>query len=104
MNPLRRTLFICAVGAGTFGRTLAFAQQPPPERVKDADANAVALGYSSDGSKTDVKKYPQYAAGQSCSTCVLYTGTPNDTHAICPVFGGKAVSAKGWCSAWAKKA
>ena len=95
---------LSAVGASSLTGTLAFAQSSTPELVKDTDPNAVALGYSSDGSKTDVKKYPQYAASQSCSTCVLFTGTAKDTSAVCPVFGGKAVSAKGWCSAWAKKA
>ena len=104
MNCQRRTFIFCAASASTLTGSLAFAQSTPPELVKDTDANAVALGYSSDGSKTDVKKYPQYAAGQSCSTCVLFTGTAKDTSAVCPVFGGKAVSAKGWCSAYNKKA
>ena len=103
MNCQRRNFIFYAAGASTLTGTLAFAQSPSPELVKDTDANAVALGYSSDGSKTDTKKYPQYAAGQSCSSCVLYTGTAKDTSAVCPVFGGKAVSAKGWCSAWTKK-
>ncbi|MES2509795.1 MAG: high-potential iron-sulfur protein [Pseudomonadota bacterium] len=93
-----------AAGVSTLTGTLAYAQGASPELVKDTDANAVALGYSSDGSKTDTKKYPQYAAGQSCSTCTLFTGTPKDASAVCPVFGGKAVSSRGWCSAWTKKA
>ena len=100
----RRSFVLYAAGASTFAGALAFAQSPALELVKDTDADAVAVGYSSDGSKTDVKKYPQYAAGQSCSTCTLYTGTAKDTSAVCPVFGGKAVFAKGWCSAWTKKA
>ena len=100
----RRTFILSAVSASTLTGTLAFAQSSPPELVKDTDANAVALGYFGDGSKTDVKKYPQYATGQSCSTCTLFTGTAKDSSAVCPVFGGKAVSAKGWCSAWTKKA
>ena len=104
MNNQRRRFVLYAAGASTFAGTLAFAQSPTPELVKDSDANALALGYSSDGSKTDTKKHPQYAAGQSCSTCTLYTGTAKDASAVCPVFGGKAVSAKGWCSAWTKKA
>ena len=103
MNCQRRSFVLYAAGASALHGTLAFAQNPAPELVKDTDANAVALGYSSDGSKTDVKKYPQYAVGQSCSVCTLYTGTSKDSSAVCPVFGGKAVSAKGWCSAWAKK-
>ena len=104
MNCQRRNFIFYAAGVSTLAGNMAFAQNSSPELVKDTDANAVALGYSSDGSKTDTKKYPQYAAGQSCSACQLYTGTAKDTSAVCPVFGGKAVSAKGWCSAWAKKA
>jgi hypothetical protein len=105
MNTQRRTFILCTVGASAFGGTLASAQQKAaPELVKDTDPNAIALGYLSDGTKTDVNRYPRYAAGQSCSTCTLYTGTPKDASAVCPVFGGKAVSATGWCSAWTKKA
>ena len=102
MHIQRRTFAIYAAGVTTLTGTLAFAQTP--ELIKDTDDLAVALGYSSDGSKTDAKKHPQYAAGQSCSTCTLYSGSAKDVSAVCPVFGGKAVSAKGWCSAWAKKA
>ena len=104
MKCQRRTFIFCAAGASTLTGALAFAQNSPPALVIDTDTNAVALGYSSDGGKTDVKKYPQYTAGQSCSTCTLFTGTAKDTSAVCPIFGGKAVSAKGWCSAWTKKA
>ncbi len=104
MNQQRRTFIIYAASASSFAATAAFAQNAAPELVKDSDANAVALGYSSDGSKTDVKKYPQYAVGQSCSGCTLYGGTAKDASAACPIFGGKHVSGKGWCSAWAKKA
>ena len=107
MNCQRRSLIFFAAGAstlaGSLSASLALAQGATPELVKDADANAVALGYSSDGSKTDTKKHPQYAAGQSCSGCTLFTGTAKDASAVCLVFGGKAVSAKGWCSAWTKK-
>lgn len=104
MNTQRRTFILCVAGASAFGTTLASAQKPAPELVKDTDPNAIALGYLSDGSKTDVKKHPRYAAGQSCATCSLYTGTSKDASAVCPVFGGKAVAATGWCSAWTRKA
>ncbi|TAG77607.1 MAG: iron permease [Burkholderiales bacterium] len=104
MNQQRRTLIIYAATASSVAAATAFAQKATPELVKDSDANAVALGYSSDASKTDVKKYPQYAAGQSCSGCTLYAGTVKDANAACPIFGGKFVSGKGWCSAWVKKA
>ncbi len=71
--------------------------------LKDEDPTAVALGYKTDGTKTDTKKYPKYAAGQICSNCALYQGKPADAAGGCPLFAGKQVAGKGWCSAYAKK-
>jgi hypothetical protein len=31
----------------------------------------MSLGYKADASAVDAKKYPQYAAGQSCAGCAL---------------------------------
>ena len=84
--------------------SLAFSQTAAPALVKDTDANAVALGYMTDGTKTDVKKYPKYAAGQNCGNCALYQGKAGDAAGACPLFAGKQVAAKAWCSAWVKKA
>jgi High potential iron-sulfur protein len=72
--------------------------------VSDTDPQAVALGYKTDGSKTDTKKYPNYAASQSCSGCALFQGKATDASAPCAIFGNKSVSGKGWCSAWNKRA
>ena len=36
--------------------------------------------------------------------CALYQGKATDPAAACPLFAGKQVAGKGWCSAWAKKA
>jgi hypothetical protein len=72
--------------------------------VVETDAQAATLGYKSDATKTDVKKFPKYAKGQQCSNCTLYTGKANDAAGGCPLFAGKQVSSKGWCSAYAKKA
>ena len=38
------------------------------------------------------------------ANCVLYQGAPADASGPCPIFGGKSVSAKGWCSSYTKKA
>ncbi len=72
--------------------------------VAETDAQAAALGYKADATKTDKAKFKQYAAGNQCSNCVLYQGKAADTAGPCPLFVGKQVTAKGWCSAWAKKA
>jgi hypothetical protein len=34
----------------------------------------------------------------------LYQGKPSDATGGCPIFSGKLVNAKGWCSAYVKKA
>jgi hypothetical protein len=34
----------------------------------------------------------------------LYQGKAADKAGGCPLFAGKQVAGKGWCSAWAKKA
>ena len=77
----------------------AFAQA----MVDETSPQATALGYVSDATKADVKKFPKYAAGQVCGNCALYQGKATDAAAACPLFAGKQVSGKGWCSAWAKK-
>ena len=105
MTTSRRTFVIQSLtGAGALACVAlphaAFAQAA----LTDADPQAVALGYKTDGTKTDTKKYPKYAATQNCANCALYQGKATDATAGCPLFGTKKVAAKGWCSAWAKKA
>ena len=82
---------------------LAQAQGAGP-LVQESDPQAVALGYKSDATKADKTKFPKYAAGQDCANCALYQGKPTDAAGGCPLFAGKQVASKAWCSAWAKKA
>jgi hypothetical protein len=102
MTPTRRTFVIhSVVGASVLATgSLAFAQT----LVLDTDPQAIALGYKNDASKADKAKYPKYAAGQNCANCALYQAKAGDAAGACPLFAGKQVSAKAWCSAWAKKA
>ena len=84
--------------------TAAHAQTKVPPMLDAKDPQAVALGYVADATKTDTKKFPKYAAGQNCTNCALYQGKPTDAAGGCPLFAGKQVAGKGWCSAWVKKA
>lgn len=107
MKSQRRSFIIHAVGgsaAVAFAGQSAFAQTPALELVKDTDANAIALGYKTDGTKTDTKKYPKYSKEQNCANCALWVGDAKAPQGKCALFAGKAVAAKAWCSAWAKKA
>jgi hypothetical protein len=98
----RRTFVIqTVVGAGALTAALAAKAQAT---LAESDAQATALGYKADATKTDKTKYPKYAAGQVCHNCALFQGKATDKAGGCPLFAGKQVSANGWCSAWAKKA
>ena len=92
--PLAGALALCARGA------LAAGEAP----VDEKDPQAAALGYVVDAAKADKAKFAKYAAGQNCAGCQLYQGKPADAQGPCPLFAGKQVAGKGWCSAWAKKA
>ena len=78
----------------------AFAQA----LVSEADPQAKALGYVADATKVDAKKFPRYVAGQNCANCSLYQAKPTDPVGGCPLFAGRQVPAKAWCTAWAKRA
>jgi hypothetical protein len=99
MNNTRRTFLMTLATSGAALGTAAHAQV----KLDEKDPQAVALGYVHDATKTDAKKYPKYAAGQMCANCALFQGKPTDPWAGCPLFAGKQVAGKGWCSAWAKK-
>lgn len=71
--------------------------------LNPAEPAAVALGYVEDATKANAAKYPNYAAGQACVNCALYAGRASDATAPCPLFPGRQVSARGWCSGYNKK-
>ena len=100
LTSSRRVFMISLAASGAALATGARAQA----MVDEKDAQATALGYVADATRTDAKKYAKYAAGQNCSNCALYQGKSTDKAGGCPLFAGKAVAAKGWCSAYAKKA
>ena len=71
--------------------------------LDEKDAQAIALGYVAVAAKADKAKFPKYADGQACSNCSLYLGGAADQGG-CPLFPGKQVLGKAWCSAYNKKA
>lgn len=97
-----RRVFMMTVAAG--GAALSLGAHAQAAMLSEKDAQAMALGYVADAAKADTKKFPKYAAGQHCGNCALYQGKATDAAAGCPLFPGKQVAGKGWCSAWAKKA
>jgi len=102
MDTNRRIFMLRAAAAGP---ALALAGEALAQpKVDEKDPQAVALGYVDDTTRADGKKFPKHASDQTCSNCQLYTGKPGDATGGCAIFAGKHVAAKGWCSAWTKKA
>lgn len=96
-----RRVFMMQVAVG--GGLLAAASQASAQAlVAETDPQAKALAYVADATKVDKAKAPKYAAGQNCGNCALYQGG-SAASGGCPLFAGKQVAAKGWCTAWAKK-
>ena len=104
MNISNRRIFmqLVAISATTGATATALAQAPA--MVNEKDPAAVGLGYAADTTKVDAKKYPKHTNEQNCANCQLYAGKPKEVAGACPLFAGKQVAAKGWCSAWVKKA
>jgi hypothetical protein len=98
-----RREFIVQVSLGG-GMLVAGQAMAQGAMLAESDAQATALGYKADASKVDKAKFPKFASGQLCSNCALYQGKASDAAAGCPLFAGKQVAGKGWCSAYAKKA
>lgn len=100
-----RRVFILqtVVGTSALASGVAMAAAPLP-MVAETDANAKGLGYAADATKVDVKVQKKFVAGSNCTNCALYQGKAGEASGGCPLFAGKQVSSKAWCSAWAKKA
>ena len=71
--------------------------------VDEKDPQAAALGYVAVAAKADKTKFPKYADGQACANCALYQGGAAEQGG-CPLYPGKQVLSKAWCSAYNKKA
>ena len=101
MNRERRVfmLVVSAISATAAG-SLARAQA----HLDEKDPQATALGYVEDSARADQKKFPNHAATQICSSCALGQFKTGESYANCTLVAGKQVSAKGWCSAFVKRA
>ena len=91
---------LVAVAVTGSGRMARAADLP---HVDEAGPQAKALGYVSDATQADKAKFTAYVEGSHCAKCQLFQGADAEW-GPCALFPGAAVSSKGWCSAFAKKA
>jgi len=98
--PARRRFLIQAVvtsvalpllGAAGAAQAQALKKLPP------TNPQAQALGYVEVAGSN---KAPTFKPGSNCANCQFFTAGTG----ACTLFPGYSVAAKGWCSAWAKKA
>lgn len=101
MDSRRRSILFAApaVALGLLASREAAAQA----KVTEDDPTAKALGYKADGSKVDAAKFKTWAKTNTCANCNFYKAS-NANEGPCVALGNKLVAAKGWCSAWIKKA
>ena len=104
MTPSRRNFMMTLAATGAAVTAMTSNSALAQAKLDEKDPQAVALGYVADTTKADTKKYPKHEASQMCNGCALWQSKPTDALGNCPLFAGKQVNAKGWCSAWAKKA
>ena len=97
----RRFIKISAAGLGAapFAALLS-GTAGAVDVVSESDPTAAALGYKADAATASNRK----DGTAVCGNCTLYSGGPGASDGPCSVFGGKRVSARGWCTAWVKKA
>lgn len=101
----RRFLTIALVTAATAPIALraASAEAAAPAalpKLPTTDAAAKALAYTENAAAV---KHAAFKAGSSCATCNFFKGAKGQPYGPCTLFPKNTVSAKGWCSAWAKK-
>lgn len=73
------------------------AQAQDKSKVSMDAPQAKALKYHKDASQVTSAARQKDAF---CHNCQLYQGGPDSEWGGCTIFGGKLVSANGWCSAW----
>jgi hypothetical protein len=96
----RRFLVQAAVAATALPLVARMVGQPAQAALAKLpldNPQAKALGYVEDASKTT---NAAHKPGSVCGNCQFFTAATGG----CALFAGFAVSPKGWCSAWAKKA
>lgn len=91
---------VSSLAAAPFANALLSGAAQAQTMLSEADPQATALGYKADATKAAARK----DATATCANCNFFSGKPGAADGPCAIFPGKNVHAKGWCTAWAKKA
>ncbi|GAB2902573.1 high-potential iron-sulfur protein [Paraburkholderia jirisanensis] len=102
--PFSRRAFVTTLAGFASGLPFISDAYADDGTISESDPTAQALGYKADATKVDRAKYSTYMAGETCANCQFYQGQATAPSAPCPLLGSKAVSGKGWCAGYVKKA
>ena len=95
MKDIKRRDCLKSSGDALIGMTLgSVSLRAAAEELDPSDPTAAALKYAKVSS----------VEGAYCENCMFVQGEDGQALRPCAIFPGKQVAAKGWCSAWAKKA
>jgi len=105
MNQSRRRFVVSsggAIGVAALASVLSrTAQAADPPFVNPNDANAKALFYIEDATKST---NPKHKPGDDCAICNFFAVSKTNPGAgTCTIFPGKWVHTKGWCATYIKK-
>jgi len=102
--PRRRFIEIAAgTAAVASGLLPALAHAADLPHLSATDPTAKSLGYNPETKNVPSSKYANHRPTQECGNCNLYTGAAGAEWGPCQIFPGKAVHARGWCSAYVAK-
>lgn len=108
-SDLNRREFFTVAGGITLATLVAkhaVAADAPAAKalpeLQETDSIAQSMGYKSDTTKVDAKKFATHKPNQQCDNCRFFQGNAG-APGPCQIFAGKSVAAKGWCQVYAAK-
>jgi hypothetical protein len=99
MSDINRRRFIgqFVVGAIGIATIPLVAAEEKKEHLTEDDAYAKSMGFVTDTTRANSKRYKKHSVDQSCASCQLYKGEPGSAEGPCSFFGHRIVPSTGWC-------
>ena len=99
MSDINRRRFIgkFIVGAIGVASIPVVSAEKKKGRLTEDDPYAKSMGFVTDTTRANSKRYKKHSVDQSCSNCQLYKGEPGSAEGPCSFFGKRIVPSTGWC-------
>ncbi|MGD1983306.1 MAG: high-potential iron-sulfur protein [Chromatiaceae bacterium] len=87
-------IVVGAIGIATLPVVIA---EEKKEHLTEDDPYAKSMGFVTDTTRANSKRYKKHSVDQSCSNCQLYKGEAESAEGPCSFFGHRIVPSTGWC-------